>query len=239
MHATIEQLLDINDGIENSMSQHVSECKQCRDELMALRQYGQQIGEHLHSVAQAPVPAGLWERIEASARASVTASETTSDLVKNLDTAKVDIPSELVAARTGKFSWNSLNAAVYTLAFSVLLTGFIGLFVSQQQGSVSQQQTQQLQASIDELMLNSRGLESVLQRVVEQNRPLNATERSVADRLYWRLTMVDQMIHDNDGSSNANTERVKMLWNDRINALNELNQLYLVGQEKAIGASRL
>ena len=55
---------------------------------------------------------------------------------------------------------------------------------------------------------------------------LSSAEQSAAERLYWRLSYVDQMIHENSASSETNPERVKTLWNERIEALTGLNQIY-------------
>ena len=86
-----------------------------------------------------------------------------------------------------------------------------------------------MQANIQELMLNSRGMERALQRVAMQSDLLSGAEQSQADRLHWRLAYVDRLIQDNNmqtvGAQYA-TEQVEELWSERIRALTQLNQLY-------------
>ena len=94
------------------------------------------------------------------------------------------------------------------------------MFSTQQSAT---QQTLAMQTSIHELMLNSQGLEQVLQQVAQQNQALSVANQQAADRLYWRLSKVDQLINQ---ESPSNAERMEVLWNDRIDALNELNQIY-------------
>ena len=80
-----------------------------------------------------------------------------------------------------------------------------------------------MQASINELMKNSRSLEQSLQTVVSQNRALSDANQRVAERLYWKLSYVDQLIHE---VMPEDSERIMSLWNDRVEALNELQQIY-------------
>jgi len=79
-------------------------------------------------------------------------------------------------------------------------------------------------------MLSSRGMERALQRVSLQSELLTVAERSDAERLYWRLANLDQMINDK-GSENDDPVRVEALWIERVDALNELNQLYYKRQQ--------
>jgi hypothetical protein len=116
----------------------------------------------------------------------------------------------------------SLSKPIYALAASIAFVGIVSVFMFSQQQN-EQMQTQIMQASLNELMLNSRGLEHVLQRVADQNQALGVASQKAADRLYWRLTNVDQLINQ---VSPDNTERMEVLWSDRIEALNALNQIY-------------
>jgi len=208
MHANTEKLIEIKDGITNEFSQHVQTCDRCKTELMVLCR----IADQVFTTANQEIPIGAWDKIKSSV------SET-----NNInDRPELDVPLELLAAKTtAPSNFNSLSTAVYTLAGSILVTGFIGLFIFGQQSTTSQQ-TQVLQASIQELMLNSRGMEQVLQRVALQNELVSTDDQYAAERLYWRLTHLDQMIQDN----NDNPERIQILWNGRINTLNELSDLY-------------
>ena len=208
MHANTEQLIEIKDGKTNEISQHVETCEHCMAELNALCR----LAEQVFTTANQEPPIGAWGKV----MSSIGNTENINDR------PELDVPLELLAAKaTAPSNFNSLSTAVYTLAGSILVTGFIGLFIFGQQNSTNQQ-TQVLQASIQELMLNSRGMEQVLQRVALQNELVSSDDQYAAERLYWRLTHLDQMIQDN----NDNPERIQTLWNGRIDALNQLSTLY-------------
>lgn len=228
-HAGVDQLLDIRDGLASVVSEHVASCPDCQQTLTALSEIGQTVGRTLFDdvpEAQAEVFERVWLRVEKSLE---TETKPSSILIS------ADVVADVSAK---KFQWNSLSAAVYTLAVSVLLTGLISLYNNQQQGAMGQQ-TELLQASIDELMLNSRGLESVLQQVAAQSSDLSTAERRVTERLYWRLSYLDQMISENKGRDRPDSERVKALWGSRINALTELNYIYSNDQQVAFGAPEI
>lgn len=213
MHASIDQLLEIKDGLENSLSGHVQNCDHCQAELRELQSLNQAIFDTANSVP----PTRVFDRIQASLAAENNSSDEFA-------------PLALVAVSTKPQSrWASLNTAIYTLAFSILVTGLVGFYTINNQQTVAFQQTEQLQASIEQLMLNSRGLESVLTRVKAQDNGLSPAERDVADRLYWRLMYVDQMIHESYGQDQQDPQKMQVLWGDRVNALTELNQLYYGG----------
>ena len=220
MHATIEQLLEIKDGIENQASAHVRECEQCQDELACL----QQIAQAMYDTANQAPPAETWDRVLRTVEAQQSPlPEVPNELLMSGQQAT---PYPSTYAYPGRGSrWASLSTAVYTLAASILVTGMISLYTFNQQ-SVTQQQTDLLQAGIEELMINSRGLERVLQHVAVQGGALGEAERLAADRLYWRLQYVDQLIQENNVNSQLTPERIEALWNERIDALTELNQLY-------------
>ena len=221
MHANTEQLIEIKDGINNEFSQHVETCDHCKAELAMLCI----IAEQVFTTANKTPPNDAWGKV----KLSISKSQ------NNEDRPEFDVPIELLAAKAAAPSnFNSLSTAVYTLAGSILVTGFIGLFIFGQQSSTNQQ-TQVLQANIQELMLNSRGMEQVLQRVALQNDLVSTDDQYAAERLYWRLTHLDQMIQDN----NDNPERIQILWNGRINALNELSDLYYQQQQPALDDSEI
>lgn len=148
------------------------------------------------------------------------------------DVTPRDVPVELLIANSAqtKSNFNNLSKAIYSLAASIMVTGFIGLFVYGQQ-SAERQQSELLQANIQELMLNSRAMELAYQNVALQTELLTTAEQTEAERLYWRISYLDQMIHDNNVNSQSNPERVETLWNDRIEALTELNKLYFQRQQ--------
>lgn len=240
MHATTEQLLEIKDGLSNSVAAHVQACQACQDELEQLRYLNTQMFD---AANQQPRPE-LWNRIVASVKMTddvqnmqehrnlVSAGAITEERGLNGSAAHADVPVELLLANsTGLNNTQSLSKAIYSLAASVLLTGFIGLYVFGQH-SPSNQQAALLQANIQELMLNSRGMELALQNVAFQHELLSSSEQSAAERLYWRLTYVDQMIDEDSAKSESNPQRIKTLWNERIDALNGLNQIYYQRQQE-------
>lgn len=255
MHATTEQLLEIKDGLQNGASQHVSSCDQCQNELKILESIGCEI---FAAADQDPRPES-WERIEQALvekRAEPEAandwqvSSLMADVSNNTahqknfqigersigssaeDLTARDVPVELLIANSvqNKSNFNSLSKAIYSLAASIMVTGFVGLFIYGQQ-SAERQQTELLQANIQELMLNSRAMELAYQNVALQTELLTTAEQTEAERLYWRISYLDQMIHDNNVNSQSNPERVETLWNDRIEALTELNKIYFQRQQ--------
>lgn len=224
LHATIEQLLEIKDGQQNAASLHVRSCECCQLELQALNE----INEQLFTVAdQQPAPE-LWQRIQQSVEST--------GLVNELDPndTTTHVPLELLAAQAAKqgsaAQHRSLSYAIYTLAASILVTGFIGLYMFSNNLN-NRTQNELLQANIQQLMINSRGMEQALQKVSLQSESLTASQRSKADRLYWQLAYLDQMINDTSVDSQPNVERTEVLWNNRIQALRELNQLYYQRQQ--------
>lgn len=225
MHATIEQLLEIRDGLQNELSLHVDSCSRCQAELSELNL----LREQMFETANQKPSTELWQRITRSVE--MQAADALSPAARN---AEVAVPVELLVAQQQQVQqFTSLSKAVYSLAASILVTGCIGLFLFAPQNQ-SQSQNQLLQANIQELMLNSRGMERSLQKVALQNELLTVSERSVADRLYWRLAYLDQKIQDNNIDSNnfdSNDGRIEALWNNRIDALTELNQLYYQRQQ--------
>ena len=221
MHATTEQLLEIKDGLDNQANIHVENCEACKAELNALLNLNKQIFDQ----ANQEVPEEIWQRI----RGTVELNTHMGDVTNEHNFQPETVPVELLIPNKPA-SFNPLSRAIYTLAASILVIGFIGLYLFNQ-NSASVQQTQLLQANINELMLNSRSMEQALQRVALQNEALTASERSVAERLYWRLTYVDQMINENDLDNQLDAERTKHLWTERIDTLTELSQLYYQRQQ--------
>ena len=199
MHAKFEDLLAIKDGNVNAMFGHVQQCSHCQSELNALNNIGSQLFQHYDSAPSDDV----WQRIQTSVNES----------------KEPDAPSNVLPMKP--HSMQSLTRAVYALAASIAFVGLVSIFMLS--GRSQHQQTQLLQASVDQLMTNSRGLEQSLQQVVQQNQALSVSNQQAADRLYWRLTYVDQLIQ---GASPENSDQLKVLWNDRVEALNELNKLY-------------
>lgn len=231
MHASTEQLIEIKDGLSNVASEHVQNCQQCQHELEVLQCFNEQI---FAEADQKPRPE-LWNRITATLDMQESKVTQVDFSQKNLGDERgasssaahtsVDVPVELLIANSQLSNSGSLSKAVYSLAASILVTGFIGLYIFGQQDS-SREQSQLLASNIQELMLNSRGMEVALQKVALQSELLTTADQSNADRLYWRLTYLDQMIQENSVDNDTNPERIKALWNNRIDALTELNQIY-------------
>lgn len=212
MHANIDQLLEIIDGEDNSMRDHVSECKQCQTALAELLSFKSQVGSSMFDAADQIPSEDAWNRIQQ-----------TLDLESELDRLDSNNVVSMPAYSAAPAAANqSLTKAIYSLAASIAFVGVIGVFMFSMQQSTTQQ-TLAMQTSINELMLNSRGLEQVLQQVAQQNQALSVANQQAADRLYWRLSKVDQLINQ---ESPSNAERMEVLWNDRIDALNQLNQIY-------------
>ena len=131
---------------------------------------------------------------------------------------------------------SSLTRAIYTLAASIAFVGLISVFMLNQQNTQQQRASNQMQASINQLMLNSRGLETVLQQVVAQNDVLSDDDRAAAERLYWKLTYVDQELQATNSDSQQDAERLQILWSDRVEVLNELNRLFYQRKDNVVNA---
>lgn len=209
MHANYQDLLDLRDGQTNDMQTHVDGCAECQAELKSLDAVAGQLFAHY----DAPPSDDAWRRIQSSLH--VEGDKTSA--------------SNVVALKPNNMQ--SLTRSIYALAASIAFVGVISVFMLS--GNSQNQQTQLLQASINELMTNSRGLEQSLQQVVIQNQALSVANQQVAERLYWRLTYVDQLIQ---GANPENSEQIKVLWNDRIEALNALNKLYFDRDNVIAGA---
>lgn len=227
MHATNEQLLEIIDGEQCEMSQHVSSCEHCQIALTELKSFQSDIGKQMFAVADRVPSDGVWEKIQSSLDQ------------EHFDANSLDQQADVIQQPSNvhplvAVPQHSLSRPIYALAASIAFVGIVSVFMFSQQQN-NQLQTQIMQASLNELMLNSRGLEHALQKVADQNLALNVANQKAADRLYWRLTYVDQLINQ---ASPDNTERMEVLWNDRIDALNELNQIYY-RQESTLNASEI
>lgn len=215
MHATIEQILEIIEGEQNAASAHVRDCERCQQEIVALKALSQQLFDEADQVPDA----ALWDRIEATVSNAGDNSGSAGNVapVKRLDFQHAS-------------QQRPLSYAIYTLAASILITGFIGLFVFSHNLN-DRSQTELLQANIQQLMINSRGMEQALEKVSLQSELLTASERSQADRLYWQLAYLDQRIHESNVDVSTDPQRVEVLWNDRVQALRDLNQLYYRRQQ--------
>lgn len=224
MHANIEDLLAINDGDHNSVSQetreHVQACADCQRQLQSLAATLKNVEPAMFEEFDHEPSAEVWARVQNSINSKTSSAEN-----QLANTAHI---SNVLPMRSGNVQ--SLTRAVYALAASIAFVGLVSVFMLS--GNSQNQQALLLQASVDQLMTNSRGLEQSLQQVVKQNEVLSVANQRAADRLYWRLTYVDQLIQD---ASPANSEQLQVLWNDRVEALNELNKLYF---ERDIGLSR-
>lgn len=225
MHANIDDLLAINDGDHNGVSQetreHVQSCDDCQQQLNSVAATLGNVGPTMFKEFDHEPREDVWARVQNSINSKTSPAETV--LVSTTGISNV-----LPMRSSGNVQ--SLTRAIYALAASIAFVGLVSVFMLS--GNSQNQQALLLQASVDQLMTNSRGLEQSLQQVVKQNEVLSVANQQAADRLYWRLTYVDQLIQD---ASPANSEQLQVLWNDRVEALNELNKLYF---ERDIGVSR-
>lgn len=219
MHATIEQLVAIKNGEQNAIGSHMENCSHCQQELAAL----EELNEQLFLQADQVPSEALWQRIEESVAAEQ--NHPTGVSLDFLASRQAAVTSTQIGVQN-----HSLSHAVYTLAASILVTGFIGLYMFSQNMN-SSTQSELLQANIQQLMINSQGMEQALAKVSLQSELLTASQRTQADRLYWQLAYLDQMIQDSNVDAETNPERTEVLWNNRIQALRELNQLYYQRQQ--------
>jgi hypothetical protein len=228
MHATNKQLLEVIDGEQSEMSQHVSSCEQCQIALTELQSFESEVGLKMFDAADKVPSNDVWERIQSSLDQSSLDEDSVVGEPPDITQQNSNVH------KLATVTQHSLSKPIYALAASIAFVGIVSVFMFSQQQN-NQLQNQIMQASLNELMLNSRGLEHVLQKVADQNLALNVANQKAADRLYWRLTYVDQLINQ---ASPENTERMEILWNDRIEALNALNQIYYQ-QESTLNASEI
>ena len=217
MHANIGQLLDIRDGLDSPLSEHVDNCEHCQAELAYLDSMATQLFEDHDEIPSE----GSWARIlEAS----------------DLQVDEVDSSEKVHYLAAANKHNGSLSRAIYTLAASVMFVGLVTLFVVSNQSNSARQQVDQMQANINQLMLNSQGLENVLQQVMVKNDRLTDEDRASAERLYWKLSYVDQELHDANLDAPEPSERIEILWSDRVEVLNELNRLFYQRKEVLVNA---
>jgi len=217
MHANIEQLLEIKDGFDNQMTAHVEECEQCQAELAYLGKLSQQLFD-AHDYQPGDEH---WQRI--AEESGLLAGAVGANNVGYQSSAEQSRAHQKLS-RAGTQN-SSLSRSIYTLAASVMFVGLVSIFMISQQNSV-RQQANQMQASINQLMMNSQGLENVLQQVVVRDERLTPEDQAAAERLYWKLTYVDQALHTANPELPEEAERIKILWSDRVEVLNELNRLF-------------
>lgn len=236
-HATVKQLLEIIDGEPSEMRQHVSSCEHCQIALTELQSFESEIGLQMFDDADKVPSNDAWDRILRSLDQS-RLDQSRFDKGGFQQSGLTEQPEITQQGsnvhRLATVTHHTLSRPIYALAASIAFVGIVSVFMFSQQQN-NQLQTQIMQASLNELMLNSRGLEHVLQKVADQNLALNVANQKAADRLYWRLTYVDQLINQ---ASPENPERMEALWNDRIEALSELNQIYYQ-QESTLNASEI
>jgi len=231
IHANTEQLLEFKDGIKNEVSSHIESCDICLGEITALRA----IQKDIFAIAEQTPSAAVWDSIVNAAEKPQVQRLFDDDEVflphEDVGRSKHQVPVDLLVAEPSRLSnYNSLSTAIYSLAASILVTGFIGFYIFGQQDS-QQQLNGLLSANVQELVHNSKVLERTLQQVSLQNELLTVGEKSTAERLYWRLTYVDQLINESSVDDSSDPEQVEQLWKSRIGALQELNQLYYQRQK--------
>lgn len=226
-HASISDLVAMRDGERPTAHAHVAQCVFCQTRLEEVYSSAKSLQDALIFEAELPVPANVWanlqEHLQAQPNSHNGVEGSSDDQVVSTGLLQTQL-----AGQKPSF-WTSVNSAIYSLAAAVMFTGMVSLYTFHGQQD-SRVQSQALQASIQSLMDNSRGLESVLQQVAAQNSALTLSDQSAAERLQWRLMLVDQQIHESESSDDASYEQIKALWAARIDALTELNQLYYTNQ---------
>ncbi len=198
-HASWQELMALRDGCESPVSDHVHRCSQCQTNLEELNN----LGATLFAAVDDAVPDGSWARIQSQLQSNV---EPNAKVQKSRNS-------------------NSLSGAIYALAASIAFVGVVAVFMLDQP-SEQQNNYQELQASINELMAHSRGLELVVQDVAQQNQQLSAVSQASIERLEWRLSYLDQLILEIEPRRTEQPQRIQALWNERVETLNELNDLY-------------
>ncbi|WP_395373630.1 hypothetical protein [Marinicella sp. W31] len=186
MHATVEQLLEIKDGIDNVVSQHVKTCAHCQNTLQQL----QQLQGELHGLSS-EVPSGQWQKIQAT-YLTTSQQKNTTRLVR----------------------------AIYALAAAVLISAVVVIFTF----SSRQDQENQMYEKMVQLIVESNTLEQLI--TTQLNQAPDLIDRSTAfriERLKWRLKLIDQEI---ETSALADTDTKIALWEDRIRALEAINNNY-------------
>ena len=219
VHATIDELLSFkSDDSESHLSEakakHIETCVDCKNELSSLSQVGRILFDHVDEQPRDEV----WQKLQLA----LYGEKVSSHAYPETQAKQIDVPQSPWVHSLRAVGHQSLSKAIYALAASVAFVGVVAVFMFSQHLSNSRQ-TQLMQASINELMKNSRSLEQSLQTVVSQNRALSDANQRVAERLYWKLSYVDQLIHE---VMPEDSERIMSLWNDRVEALNELQQIY-------------
>lgn len=224
-HASIGDLISIRDGDASIKREHLEECVFCQARLEEVYSAAKLVQDTLYFEAELPVPDAAWLRIEAKLRAKGV-----EEKIESVPVSPILAAQPLDMGRTS--FWSSISTAIYSLTAAVVFTGAVSLYTFQG-NQQARFETQALQASVQSLMDNSRGLESVLQNVATQTNPLTMAQQSTEERLQWRLMMVDQKIHESESADDTDYEQIKRLWADRIDALNELNKLYYTNQVAA------
>ena len=230
IHASQEQLLEIKDGLENEASIHVEQCDVCKNELFQLNAIVQGLYDQaceqsaFNELQQDKLWARIVEKVDQGKPENFD-EDMADPQIQGLMEANLAMQNSAVQSS----KMGGLTRAIYSLAASVMVTGFVGMYVFSQSNQVSQDPL--LHANIEQLMLNSRGMELALQNVASQPESLSLAERSAAERLQWRLTYLDELIHNHSADSEQDILRVEQLWNDRVRALTELNKLYYQRQK--------
>lgn len=86
MHATIEQILDIKDGIKTPVDHHVAECQSCQKALQEIMQ----MHHELNHLKEESVPSDAWQKIRLNSTITQNQSKSTS-LVRAIYTLAASI----------------------------------------------------------------------------------------------------------------------------------------------------
>lgn len=210
MRVTLEQLLEIKDGKRNSASDYVAENQECQQQLDQLKC----INDGIFETADCQASDFAWSRIS-------------NELYSNAPQTKHHgnfVPTELLHVSPNSNS-SSLATAIYTLAGAVFCTGFIALYLFASQPNQAGGLTQ-LDKEMQQLMIRSQVMELALQNVSAKPHYLSGRQKANADKLYSRLVLLDQSINENSIEPEVDKELLKVLWNSRVQALAELNQVY-------------
>lgn len=125
------------------------------------------------------------------------------------------IQSEYQSGRNSK-NTTGLIRAIYTLAATILITGGLIVFSNYQQS----QSNQGLYQEINQLMAQSSSLENLLSMQTDRVEIDNNNLFNI-EKIKWRLMLIDQQIQ---ASQFADIDEQITLWQDRIRALQAINQ---------------
>lgn len=210
MRVTLEQLLEIKEGKRNSASDYVAENQECQQQLDKLKC----INDGIFETADCQASDFAWSRISNELYSEFSQKQQEDD----------NVPIEFLSSRQSP-SPTSLVSAVYTLAGAIFFTGLIALYLFTNQFNQVNSYTQ-LDKEMQQLIIRSQVMELALQNISSKPHYMSGMQKANADKLYARLVLLDQSINENSIEPEVDKELLKVLWNSRVQALAELNQVY-------------